>query len=56
MPSEGHPQLLRGRSEEPREDGRSERPEEGMSVIRVIQRGGHGGGERPFGWFPSRPR
>ncbi len=26
--SEGHPQLLRGRSEEPREDGRDERPEE----------------------------
>lgn len=32
-PSEGHPQLLRGRSEEPREDGRDERPEEGVSVI-----------------------
>ncbi len=26
--SEGHPQLLRGRSEEPRKDGRDERPEE----------------------------
>ncbi len=26
--SEGHPQSLRGRSEEPREDGRDERPEE----------------------------
>ena len=26
--SEGHPQLLRGRSDEPREDGREERPEE----------------------------
>ena len=26
--SSGHPQLLRGRSEEPREDGRDERPEE----------------------------
>ena len=25
---EGHPQSLRGRSEEPREDGRDERPEE----------------------------
>lgn len=32
-PSEGHPQSLRGRSEEPREDGRDERPEEGISVI-----------------------
>ena len=33
MPSEGHPQLLRGRSEEPHEDGRDERPEKGISVI-----------------------
>ena len=29
--SEGHPQSLRGRSDEPREDGREERPEEEMS-------------------------
>ena len=28
MSSEGHPQLLRGRSDEPREDGREDRPEE----------------------------
>ena len=33
MPSEGHPQSLRGRSEEPREDGRDERPEEDIFVI-----------------------
>ena len=33
IPFEGHPQLLRGRSEEPREDGRDERPEKGVSVI-----------------------
>ena len=33
IPSEGHPQLLRGRSDEPREDGREGRPEEGISVI-----------------------
>ena len=32
-PSEGHPQSLRGRSEEPRKDGRDERPEERVSVI-----------------------
>lgn len=32
-PSEGHSQLLRGRSEELREDGRDERPSEGVSVI-----------------------
>lgn len=32
-PSEGHPQLLRGLKREPREDGRDERPEEGVSVI-----------------------
>ena len=32
-PSEGHPQLLRGLKREPREDGRDERTEEGVSVI-----------------------
>ncbi len=32
-PSEGHPQLLRGRSDEPREDGREERPEEGITFV-----------------------
>ena len=31
MSSEGHPQSLRGRSEEPRKDGRDERPEEVLS-------------------------
>ena len=31
MSSEGNPQLLRGPSEEPREDGRDERPEEDVS-------------------------
>ena len=39
MPLEGHPQLLRGRSEEPREDGRDERPEKGVSVILADGRG-----------------
>ena len=32
VPSEGHPQSRRGRSEEPRNDGRDERPEEGTST------------------------
>ena len=32
-PPEGHPQLLRGRSEEPREDGRDERPEGGIVSV-----------------------
>ena len=30
---EGHPQSLRGRSEEPREDGRDERPEGGIILV-----------------------
>ena len=33
LSSEGHPQLLRGRSDEPREDGREERPEEDSLVV-----------------------
>lgn len=33
LPSEGTPQLLRGYSEEPREDGRDERPEEDSPII-----------------------
>ena len=35
--SEGHPQLLRGRSDEPREDGSEERPEEDGFVNSVIR-------------------
>ena len=36
--SEGHPQSLRGRSDEPREDGREERPEEdGSTDSRIIR-------------------
>ena len=35
--SEGHPQLLRGRSEEPREDGRDERPEEDCIVPTLLR-------------------
>jgi leucyl-tRNA synthetase len=36
--SEGHPQLLRGRSDEPREDGREERPkEDGFEDLLVIR-------------------
>lgn len=35
IPSSGHPQLLRGRSEEPREDGRDERPEEGIVFVAI---------------------
>ena len=35
LSSEGHPQLLRGRSEESREDRRDERPEEDNSVVLI---------------------
>ena len=33
LSSEGHPQLLRGRSDEPRKDGREECPEEDNSIV-----------------------
>lgn len=35
LSSEGHPQSLRGRSDEPREDGREERPEEDNILVSI---------------------